>query len=207
MTTPFERKLYQAWEERWRDSQGLERLTGLGRLMFQAKKKVLRGVLPTLAPRSIIEVGCGLGHILEVYHQAGLDCVGIDISPSAIHICQKKGLRVELKNVDLETRSFDLVSSDGMLEHFLNFEPMARQMIRLSQRFVLLIQPDHSSFLGKTLPFLAELIKGDENVLEYNYRIGDFIDVFAQEGFEITINRPIFANVFRLLVFKRKGSI
>ncbi|MBF0602240.1 MAG: methyltransferase domain-containing protein [Nitrospirae bacterium] len=200
-------QLYQEWEKRWLGSCEQERLTGLGRLMFRAKRGVIRSVLPSLAPTSIIEVGCGLGHILEVYHQAGLNCLGIDVSPSAIQVCTKKGLSVALKDVEQETRTFDLVSSDGMLEHFLNFEPMAKQMMRLSERHVLLIQPNHGSLVGKTLPYLAELIKGDQNVFEYNYRIADFIHVFAQSGFTVTTNLPIFFDVFRLLVFKREHSL
>ncbi|MBF0439224.1 MAG: class I SAM-dependent methyltransferase [Magnetococcales bacterium] len=207
MANHFDHKLYQAWETRWQTTNDKERLSHLGLLMFHAKKRVLRTVLPVLAPRSVIEVGCGLGHILELYQQAGLNCLGIDVSPSAVRICEKKGLRVELKNVEHETRSFDLVSSDGMLEHFLNFEPMAQHMMRLSGRYVLLIQPNHGSFWGKTLPFLSELMKGDDNVLEYNYRIADFVDCFKQGGFAITMNLPIFADVFRILVFKRTHPV
>ncbi len=37
------------------------------------------------------------------------------------------------------------------------------------------IQPNHDSFWGKTLAYLAELLRGRENVFEYNYRIKDFV--------------------------------
>ena len=69
---------------------------------------------------------------------------------------------------------------------------------------MLLIQPNHDSFRGKTLAYLAELIRGDENVFEYNYRIKDFIDVFHRNGFQIVNNYPVFFNVFRLLLFRKR---
>lgn len=200
----LDEKLYVTWEERWRGSENEERLTGLGRRMFTVKKKVVHALAIQLAPHSIMEVGCGLGHILSVYHEAGLNCRGIDVSPTAVAVCCKKGLKAELKNVENETETFDLVSSDGMLEHFIHFEPMAQQMMRISRRHVLIIQPNHASFWGKTLPYLAELIKGDDNVLEYNYRITDFIDVFARNGFDVEENIPVFADVFRILLFKKR---
>jgi SAM-dependent methyltransferase len=203
----LDEKLYDTWEERWSGSVTEERLTGLGRLMFRAKKRALSNILPVLAPKSIMEVGCGLGHILSVYHEAKLNCRGIDVSRTAVAVCRNKGLNVELKNVEDETETFDMVSSDGMLEHFIHFEPMAQEMMRISQRYVLIIQPNHGSFWGKTLPYLSELIKGEENVLEYNYRIIDFINIFERGGFSVVNNLPVFADVFRILVFERSQPV
>ncbi len=75
--------------------------------------------------------------------------------------------------------------------------------MRLARRYVLIIQPNHASIMGKTLPYLAELIRGDDIVLEYNYRIGDFIDIFQRNGFDIRENIPVFMDVFRILLFVR----
>ena len=201
------KSLYEIWERRWQGSTDEEKLTQLGRLMFKAKEKAMLPLLATLSPEDVIEVGCGLGHILMVYHKLGLPCFGIDVSPTAIAVCQKKGLPVKLRAVEEETQQYDLVSSDGMLEHFINFEPMAQHMMRLSRRYVLIIQPNHASFMGKTLPYLAELIRGDDIVLEYNYRIGDFIEIFQRNGFQIQQNIPVFMDVFRILLFAKDDKI
>ena len=108
-----------------------------------------------------------------------------------------------LRKMEDVKEQYDLVSSDGMLEHFLNFEPYAQHLMRISRRYVLLIQPNHDSFCGKTLAYLSELLRGDANVFEYNYRIRDFISVFSRYGFEIAKNSPIFFDVFRLLLFRK----
>ncbi len=170
--------------------------------MFRAKIDALRALVPGLDAHTVLEVGCGSGHILEAYQQMGLDAQGVDVSPAAVRICTNKGLRAEHKAVEDEDRTFDLVSSDGMLEHFLHFEPMAQHMMRLSKRHVLVIQPNHDSFMGRLLWFLARSLRGDAIMYEYNYRIEDFIEVFARGGFNAVVNRPVFADVFRILVFE-----
>ncbi len=195
--------LYETWDKRWKGSEDVERLTFIGKMMFKAKERVLTNTIKDLSIDTVIEVGCGLGHTMEVYKKNGLNCVGIDVSSHAVSVCRNKGLNVTQGKLEDITDKYDMVSSDGMLEHFLNFEPYARQLMNISSNYVLLIQPNHDSFCGKTLAYLAELIRGRENVFEYNYRIKDFITVFQNNGFEITGNYPIFNDVFRLLLFKK----
>ena len=195
--------LYETWDKRWEGSEEEERLTFIGKIMFKAKEKVLATAIKDITNANVIEVGCGLGHTMEVYKKNGLNCVGIDVSSHAISVCRNKGLNVTQRKLEDITEKYDLVSSDGMLEHFLNFEPYAQQLMNISKDYVLLIQPNHDSFWGKTLAYLAELLRGRENVFEYNYRIKDFITVFQNNGFMITGNYPIFCDVFRLLLFKK----
>jgi len=195
--------LYETWDKRWEGSEVEERLTFIGKMMFKAKEKVLTTTIKDIIIANVIEVGCGLGHTMEVYKSNGLNCVGIDVSSHAVSVCRNKGLNVSQLKLEDITEKYDLVSSDGMLEHFLNFEPYAQQLMNISKEYVLLIQPNHDSFWGKTLVYLAELLRGRENVFEYNYRIKDFITVFQNNGFKISGNYPIFCDVFRLLLFKK----
>lgn len=194
---------YETWDKRWKGSEEKERLTFIGRIMFMAKEKTLTNIIKDIHVENAIEVGCGLGYTMEVYKKSGLNCVGIDVSSHAVSVCRNKGLNVTIRKLEDISEKYDLVSSDGMLEHFLNFEPYARQLMNISTNYVLLIQPNHDSFSGKTLAYLSELIRGKENVFEYNYRIKDFIAVFHKNGFEIIKNNPVFFDVFRLLLFKK----
>lgn len=195
--------LYKTWDRRWKGSVEQERLTFLGRIMFRAKERILTKSVKNLSINRVLEVGCGLGHTMEIYKKNGLNCVGIDVSVHSVSVCRNKGLNVKQRKLEEITETYELVSSDGMLEHFLNFEPYARMLMRVSSNYVLLIQPNHDSFWGKTLVYLAELIRGDENVFEYNYRIKDFVDIFNRNGFAVVDNCPIFFDVFRLLLFKK----
>lgn len=204
MTEHLNQKLINEWNGRWQGSEKEERLSILAKRMFVSKMKAMQQVVDQLdKPDSVIEVGCGLGHILEFYCKQGFNACGIDASTEAIKVCKKKGLPAKYLWLEDVSETYDLVSSDGMLEHFLNFEPYAKMMMDISNRYVLLIQPNHESFVGKTLVYLAELIKGDENVFEFNYRMKDFEEIFYKHGFALKISHPVFKDTFRILVFEK----
>jgi len=191
------------WEKRWAGAGRGRTISFIGKRMFKAKAEVLRDVLKDIPVETAIEVGCGLGYTLEVIQQAGIDVIGIDVSSQAVSHCRKKGLAVSHKDLEQVEDRYDLVSSDGLLEHFLNFEPSAERLMRISKKYVLLIQPNHDSLSGKAVAFFAEILRGRTNVYEYNYRILDFVDVFERHDFRLIKNRAIFFNVFRLLLFKQ----
>ncbi len=196
--------LSKVWERKWQDAGQREPLTLLGRCMFRQKKKILNEVVPNLNIKTVIDAGCGLGYTTEVLRRLGLDYLGIDVSESAVKACRTKGLSAQLKGVEDVVEQYDLVFSDGMLEHFLNMEPYIGYLARISRQYVLLIQPNHTSFWGMTLVYLSRLLRRDKNVFEYNYRIEDFIAKFAQNDYTIVKNIPVFFDVFRLLLFKKK---
>ncbi len=192
------------WDARWKGSDQKERISFLARLMLKAKAKAILSAVRDMHVDSVLEVGCGLGYTLKVFLNAGYKCLGIDASEQAVKVCKNKGLPVRFQRLAEVTDKHDLVSSDGMLEHFLNFEPYAVDLMRISRRYVLLIQPNHGSIVGKSFVFLAELLRGESNVFEYNYRIQDFIDVFEKNRFRNVKNCPVFFDVFRLLIFERE---
>lgn len=206
MNRVIDEKLYDVWDQQWADAGEDDQVTLLGRLMFRSKKKILKEIITGLAPKSVIEVGCGLGHTLSIYQDLELNYIGIDVSPHAISNCRGKGLNAIVKKLEDVSDHYGLVSSDGMLEHFLNYDPYARHLMRISNRYVLLVQPNHESFLGRTLVYLSELVQPDKNVYEYNYRIQDFISTFEMNRFKAIKNIPIFLNVFRLLLFQREST-
>ncbi len=206
MTQEHNKKLQEAWNNRWKSSYLGRHSTLLSRRMMKAKKKNLRKILKNIDVKTAIDVGCGIGRTLEIFRDLGLNYLGIDSSSEAISICQKKNLLAVHKDLDDVEETYDLVFSDGMLEHFLNFEPYAKKMTHISKKDVLLIQPNHGSFFGKTLVYFAELFRGRINVYEYNYRIQDFIETFEENDFLLVKNQSIFLDVYRILLFRRKNS-
>ena len=68
----------------------------------------------------ILDVGCGVGILVEQFNKLGYDAIGIDINHSAIDnsICPKKGFLVEnIANLEYSENYFDLVVSREVLEH------------------------------------------------------------------------------------------
>lgn len=84
---------------------------------------------PKLRDARILEVGCGKGNEIVQLAKRGGACLGLDFSESAMAWMQnrlaKEGMRMPLvrgdaRNLPFDIESFDLVFSQGVLEHFTN---------------------------------------------------------------------------------------
>ncbi len=191
----------QKWEKHWEN--GKHNLTWIGKRMLKAKQKPLKETLSDLKISNALDVGCGLGYMLSVFKNMDIEATGIDISPSAVKICKEKGLNAVQKKLEEVNEKYDLVFSDGLLEHFLNFEPYAKKLMEISNKYVCIVQTDHGNFLGKTLAYLTEILRGSNSVLEYNYRISDFISAFKKINFELIKIKGISCGIFKLLLFQK----
>jgi SAM-dependent methyltransferase len=78
-------------------------------------------VMDLLAPRSVLDVGCGIGTWLEVYRRAGVgDVVGVDgeyVDRSALGIAPAQFVARDLRRDLALGRTFDLVQSLEVAEH------------------------------------------------------------------------------------------
>jgi ubiquinone/menaquinone biosynthesis C-methylase UbiE len=97
----------------------------------------------------ILDAGCGTGKLASFWLNEGYDILGVDISDVALAITEKKGVETMkadiLKGLPFEDNSFDLVYSDGLLEHFIDPEPILAELFRVSERYVLTFVPVTSS--------------------------------------------------------------
>jgi SAM-dependent methyltransferase len=109
--------------------------------------------------RSVLELGCGTASTLdEIASRTGARCVGVDRSPEAIAIARAKYPRLELELGDIfqlgfERRSFDLVYSVGLFEHFTRAEQ--RQLLEIhasfASRYVAMMVPADSVLMNSIL--------------------------------------------------------
>ena len=200
-TSAYPEKLYSDWDRFWEK----ENVTILGKIMTKYRMDLYRKTIKKLHITSAIDVGCGYGMSLKMFEELGLKYEGIDVSENSVNFCKKMGLNSRLNRLEDETGQYDLVESEGMLEHFLNFEPFARHLMRISKKYVLIMQPNHDSLSGRTLVYLARLLRGKVLMYEYNYRMQDFIDVFDRHGFKVIENVPVFFDTSRMLLFERES--
>jgi len=95
---------------------------------FRNSETYYRWVLEALAPQPgqrLLDVGCGLGYLLERAVASGLDVVGVDLSPRAASACQfrvpsAKVLVADGQRLPFPDETFDIVTILGSLEHYID---------------------------------------------------------------------------------------
>lgn len=190
------------WENHWRKKKN-HRMTFLGRLITRQKQGKLLKLALEFQFINMIDIGSGLGFCLEIFHRAGIKTTGIDISKTAVEVCLKKGLDVSQKSVGEIDGQYNLVFSDGLLEHFISFRRYIRELVRISNKYVLIIQSDHQTVIMRLFLLLEQIFRKDKNVYEYNYRIRDFLNAFEENGCKLIKQVPVFCSAFKILLFKK----
>ena len=196
------------WEEEWVEFKGLN---FFGKRLAKAQKKSIKSVLEKISlPKSskIIDVGCGSGKLLYFMRSLGYTkSMGVDVSKSALNLCKQFNL-IEGKDVFLEDitkgrlkKEFDLVFSDGMLEHFENIDPFIKEMTKISRKYVLILQPNHFSLWNKIIRKTV-----GEAVKEYTYSVEDFKNAFGKYGFKLSLQKTYNLNEQFALLFEKTKS-
>lgn len=197
-----EKIVYNDFDKHWRGLKNYNIITKLN--MYLIDRQIIKTLLD-ISPKTILDVGCGIGRTMSKFKKFGFKAIGIDNSEASIDFCQKKGLDVILMDaskMNFPNNSFDVVFAEGLLEHFENYEPFAKEMIRVSKKHILLMQPNCHSLCGKILNIAIEtLTKG--NIKEIPYRMEEYIESFEKYGCKLILRRPALFNAFAMLLFQK----
>ncbi|MBN8726466.1 MAG: methyltransferase domain-containing protein [Xanthomonadales bacterium] len=107
--------------------------------------------------QNVLDIACGTGKWLELMSSRGAQIHGIDISELAVHACERRLPKCDVRlgvaeDLPFADATFDLVTCLGSLEHFLEPERALREMLRVAKRdarFLLLVP--NSGFLPRKL--------------------------------------------------------
>lgn len=94
----------------------------------------------------VLDVGCGVGVLLDVLKPVCKKVAGIDISSKAIEILQSKGIEGKagtLPKIDYPDKSFDVVVATETLEHLDCPDSLIQEMIRVARQKVIISVPDN----------------------------------------------------------------
>jgi 2-polyprenyl-3-methyl-5-hydroxy-6-metoxy-1,4-benzoquinol methylase len=104
---------------------------------FSSHQTIMRLALATTGDRSIADLGCGEGFVLEGMRDAGWRTWGIDPDSSSCQIAANKGLSVD--NLSLEqliskrqTLDFSVIVLGDVLEHLVDPWDTLRDLVNLS---------------------------------------------------------------------------
>lgn len=90
---------------------------------------IAESLIGTFQPKSVIDVGCGTGALLEAFARRSVSTLGLELAKAAIQVARARGLRII--PTDLEdppasfAMSFDLAISLEVAEHLPENVPPA----------------------------------------------------------------------------------
>ncbi len=114
--------------------------TPLGQLADRVEKEALFALLPEVAGRRVLEVGCGTGNISLALAQRGAQVVGLDVSGPMLARARAKASRADLfpawvrgtaGRLPFAEASFDGVLSILALDFMANREQVIQEMVRV----------------------------------------------------------------------------
>lgn len=188
------------WDDTWKEYKGLN---FFGRRLKEADYRAILKLTKSEDVGNVLEVGCGAGEITQKLMRHW-KVIGIDNSPNSVRICTENGLDVrqmDASDIKFDNSSFDLVYSDGLLEHFENFEPFVKEMCRVAKKLVIITQPNHFSIYHKIIHKM-----GGIPVHEYTYTVDDFSKIFEKFGFKLVSKIGVNMNEQWGLLFERQTT-
>ncbi|MGA9526385.1 MAG: methyltransferase domain-containing protein [Myxococcaceae bacterium] len=142
--------------------------------------------------RSVLDVGCSMGYLVEAGRRLGLESAGVDVSSYAVDACRSRGLRAEvgtLESLPFEDGEFDLV----ILRHVLEHTPTPRAALDEVKRvlapkgLVLIAVPDLRYWKGLLLRRTYRYFRPDDLGQQHYvyYRQTSLERLLTQVGFEV----------------------
>ncbi len=111
-------------------------------------------VLPELAGKSVLEIACGRGALVDWMTHRGARVAGCDISHTALRSAQS-GFRGNFAQTDIHglpfaDHSFDVVVSCETLEHTLDIDSAIRELVRVTRPggTILISTPNYLNVYG-----------------------------------------------------------
>jgi len=193
------------WNEHWRSYK----LSWFFRyLWIDIKKEMKRVIQPFPKHYKILDFGCGVGRTMQIFKESNFKNVkGSDISPVCLNKCEKKGFNlgkdiflVDKEKTPFDDDEFDVVFSDGLLEHYKDITHLVKEMCRISKNYVLLLQPNHTSFLGLLFHLFPNF---KARIKEQKHPLSDYKKCFKKFNFKLVKVINIHFNQEFFLLFQK----
>ncbi len=135
------------------------RKSGRDRRFEHRARKAFRWIqaaMQFVEARSMLDVGCSLGYVIEGGHRLGLDSAGMDISEYAVRVCNERGYRARIGGLDrfpFADGEFDIVIMKHVIEHTPRPKQALAELTRVLSRngVVLIAVPDRLYWKGQLL--------------------------------------------------------
>jgi SAM-dependent methyltransferase len=209
-----ESEVKAAWTRQWEMGSSIdENASSVGRYLRKQRLQIMYEMLLKLPKSlSVIDMGSGNGSTLKVIRKAGFEnSIGIEYAEKGIQASIENGFvrdkdvfNMDAGHTEFQNRHFGIVSSEGLWEHFKDPRPYMDEFIRIADRYIIVIQPDHYSLFGYFMKVAWDLLRSDKGgVKEYSFYLQYFIDYLKARSFKLIENRSTIFREQAVMLFKR----
>jgi len=137
----------------------------------------------------LLDIGCGPGWLLKAAARKGMGTWGVDLSPHAIELSRQASPDSQVQvssvtNLQFPDKTFDYVTSIGVLEHFIEMEKSIREMQRVAKddaRFCIMVPNSRTVHWKISRAFSRQNRESNENALS----LAEWKNLFLSNGFAI----------------------
>jgi len=150
----------------------------------------LKRIKQKLKIGKLLDLGCALGDcLIEAKKLGWIDPVGVDTSAYACEQCKKRGLKVfngTLDTIKIKPNSFDLVTSQDVIEHVINPISELKKIYNILKPggYVFIVTPEMDGWWFKLL-----------HGWWYHYKAGEHVVYFSQSTIKKALIKAGFTTV------------
>jgi len=149
----------------------------------------------------IIEMGCGTGHFLRWFKEQGyIHVTGLDYSQNLLAKLKPTGITTicaDAKHTKLKSHSYDVIFSDGVVEHFENPLPYLSEFARLTRDYLITIVP-RPTFQNRINTAIMQ------PPTEFNRQTQDWIMLHSNLGFKYITYKILGGNCLMVICRKKE---
>lgn len=159
--------------EFWEDKRVLKRRTPIHPVIEAFAMPKVNKIVETIRqtddsstkPKTLLDVGSGNGYF-SYYLNFSYDVTCLDFSHNILSICPiHERINASAINMPFRNNSFDIVFCANLLHHVKKPSFVINEMIRVSSRYLVIIEPNRTNPL---MFFLALVHKEDKEILKFN---------------------------------------
>lgn len=140
----------------------------------------------------VLDIGCGCGDFLDNISDDRFDKYGVEINPNGYRACKEKQIKIynqELKSIDFEDNTFDIITLWHVIEHIDNpYDIMATiKRILKSDGILVMATPNTDSLGFKYGQSLWFHLDTPRHLILYNKKSIEHL--LCQAGFEVVLNK------------------
>lgn len=148
--------------------------------------------LTAIAPRSVLDFGCGEGYILDMMAERGVDLAayeGLDLRPDALSEARSRWPSTRFTEANLfdsayDNKSYHTVMALEVLEHLFEPEKVLRRLADMAEEHLVLTVPNEPWFQLMNLVRGRDLIRlgnHPEHINHWNKKtFAEFVEPYAE---------------------------